>query len=210
MTLPRRLELLRWVRQNDAIIVEDDYDSEFRYSGRPVPSLQGLDSGASVIYIGTFSKVLFPALRLAYVVVPQALVPLFSQAKWFADRQCPMLEQCVLAELIEGGYLERHIRRMRTLYDGLRRVLVRSLLRSFGERISVLGDSTGLHIMVRLSSKYSNDELLKRAIAQGVVVNDARTYYHGSGGTGEYLLGYGDLTTKEIHEGVQRLARAAK
>lgn len=210
MSLPRRIELLDWARKHNVLVVEDDYDSEYRYSGRPIPSLQGLDNGGFVIYIGTFSKVLFPALRIAYLIVPKALVRVFSRAKWLADRQCPILEQCVLAEFIADGHLERHIRRMRTYYDGLRTALVLALKKHLGERISILGDSAGLHIMVRLSSSLANDEIIRRCMAEGVIISDARTFYQGSGGVGEFLLGYGNLTVKEIGDGVRRLARAAK
>jgi GntR family transcriptional regulator/MocR family aminotransferase len=114
LSLPRRLELLNWAQQTEALIIEDDYDSEYRYGEKPIPSLQGLDTSQSVIYIGTFSKVLFPSLRIGYIVLPQKLVPVFNSAKWLADRQLPTLEQLVLADFIQEGHLERHTRRMRS------------------------------------------------------------------------------------------------
>ena len=117
LSLPRRLELLAWARQRGAVIVEDDYDSEYRYGEKPIPAMQGLDQNDSVIYIGTFSKVLFPALRIGYLVVPPGLAKIFAQAKRLVDRHSPLLEQCVLADFINEGHLERHLRRMRTLYS---------------------------------------------------------------------------------------------
>src|SRR5215813_7564457 len=119
VTLPlsRRLELLEWARGAGAWIVEDDCDGEYRYAGRPLASLQGLDSENRVIYTGTFSKVLFPSLRIGYLVVPRAMVHVFERAKWMMDRHTPILEQRVLADFINEGHFDRHLRRMRTLYD---------------------------------------------------------------------------------------------
>jgi GntR family transcriptional regulator / MocR family aminotransferase len=125
--LSRRLALLEWANQTGAMIIEDDYDSEYRYGDKPMPALQGLDSSDSVIYMGTFSKMLFPSLRIGYLVLPQQLVPLIAQAKWFSDRQLPMLEQKVLTDFIESGHLESHIRKMRSHYDQRRQVLVQAL-----------------------------------------------------------------------------------
>src|SRR5262249_12493434 len=127
MTLARRLELLEWARRAGAVIIEDDYDSEYRYSGPPLPAMQGLAPGAPVIYIGTFSKVMFPGLRIGYVIVPPKLMPAFSRAKWLADRQTAVLEQAALSEFLREGHLERHIRRMRRLYGGRRDTLAEML-----------------------------------------------------------------------------------
>ena len=116
MSLPRRRALLAWAQQNKAWIVEDDYDSEYRYAGRPLASLQGLDEGDRVLYLGTFSKVLFPSLRLGYVVAPHALVDAFTSSRALYGRHAPGIDQAVLAEFIAEGHLARHIRRMRRLY----------------------------------------------------------------------------------------------
>ena len=127
LSLPRRLELLSWVQKSGALIIEDDYDSEYRYGARPIPALQGLDHSGSVLYVGTFSKMLFPSLRIGYLVLPQQLVTLFSRAKWFSDRQLPLLEQKVLTDFIEAGHLERHLRRMGALYDRRRQAIVAAI-----------------------------------------------------------------------------------
>jgi GntR family transcriptional regulator / MocR family aminotransferase len=149
LSLSRRLELLNWAQQTGALILEDDYDSEYRYGDRPIPALQGLDHSGSVLYIGTCSKVLFPSLRIGYLVLPPNLVPLIAHAKWLNDRQLPMLEQLVLTDFIEEGHLERHIRKMRAYYDRRRQALVQALQQSFGERAIILGEKAGIHVMVR-------------------------------------------------------------
>jgi GntR family transcriptional regulator / MocR family aminotransferase len=124
LSLSRRLELLAWAQQTGATIVEDDYDSEYRYEGQPIPALQGLGNSNTVLYTGSFSKILFPSLRIGYLVLPLQLVPVFARAKWLADRQLPLLEQYVLADFINEGHLDRHIRRIRLYYDERRQALV--------------------------------------------------------------------------------------
>jgi len=206
LSLSRRLELLAWAEQAGVLIIEDDYDSEFRYEGRPIPALQGLDRTGSVVYIGTFSKVLFPSLRIAYLVVPPRLVNVFARAKWLADRQSPLLEQYVLADFINEGHLERHIRRMKALYDGRRQALVRSLITYFGDRVTILGENAGMHLMVRLSTNLSDHIIIERAAGVGVGLVSARQYYLENVSTGEFVLGYADLNATEIEIGVQKLA----
>src|SRR5579864_1803923 len=140
MSLARRLELIEWARSRRAAIIEDDYDSEYRYRGAPLPSLQGLAQGVPVIYIGTFSKVMFPGLRIGYVVAPPQLAARFVRAKWLADRQTAVLEQSALADFLREGHLDRHIRRMRRLYGLRREALLESLQRHFGDRAAAGGD----------------------------------------------------------------------
>ncbi len=153
MSLNRRLKLLEWARRTGGLIVEDDYDSEFRYGGRPVPALQGLDTHERVLYVGTFSKVMFPGLRLGYMVLPSSLVPVFRQAKWIGDRQCTLLHQAALTDFIASGELTQHIRRMRTVYEKRRQHLIhslQSLVQSAGTA-EIVGDPAGLYFMARLS-----------------------------------------------------------
>src|SRR5262249_48282687 len=153
---------LAWAENRGALIIEDDYDSEFRYSGRPIPALQGLDQNEVVIYVGTFSKVLFPALRIGYLVVPRTLSDVFERAKWLTDRHTMMIEQRALADFINEGALERHLRRMRILYDKRRQALVRALGAQFGERVTILGENSGIHLMVRIKTNLSNHEVVRR------------------------------------------------
>lgn len=206
LSLPRRLELLAWAEQAGVLIIEDDYDSEFRYEGQPIPALQGLGRADSVVYIGTFSKVMFPSLRIAYLVVPPRLVNVFARAKWLADRQSPLLEQYVLADFINEGHLERHIRRMKALYDGRRQALVRSLVTYLGDRVTILGENAGMHLMVRLSTNLSDRMLVERAATVGVGLVSADRYYLNNVSAGEFVLGYSDLGVAEIEAGVQKLA----
>jgi GntR family transcriptional regulator/MocR family aminotransferase len=208
LSLPRRLELLTWAQQTGALILEDDYDSEYRYGDRPIPALQGLDANQSVIYIGTFSKVLFPSLRIGYLVLPKPLVPLFAQAKWLSDRQLPSLEQRVLTDFITAGHLESHIRKMRSHYDQLRQTLVRQFKLHFGDRVTILGDKAGLHLMVKLHTSLSDAEIVERAAKQGVGLMPAQPQYLTSDGQGEFIFGYAELNTEQIQIGISQLAKA--
>jgi GntR family transcriptional regulator/MocR family aminotransferase len=210
LSLSRRLELLKWAEQMEALIIEDDYDSEFRYCSRPIPALQGLAESHSVIYVGTFSKILFPALRVGYMVVPAPLARVFARAKWLADRQTPILEQRVLTDFITEGHLERHLRRMRTLYDRRRQTLVRALKHHFGERVEILGENTGMHLMVRLQTKWSDQEVVERAKREGVGVVSASLYYLKNGRPDEFVIGYASLSERKIQEGIRRLAKIVK
>lgn len=189
------------------MLVEDDYDSEFRYGGRPVPSLQGLTQSENVLYVGTFSKVLFPALRVGYLVVPPALASVFERAKWLMDRHTPTLEQRALTDFINEGYLERHLRRMRTLYDQRRQMLVRALQSHFGGDVTILGENWGMHLMIQLRTKLTDAEVTQRATAVGVGLLSARVYYLGDCRGDEFVLGYATLSERKIREGIRRFAQ---
>lgn len=208
LSLPRRLELLAWAGRRNAFIVEDDYDSEYRYGGRPVPALQGLDQNERVIYVGTFSKVLFPALRLGYTVAPRPLTETLVRAKRVVDRQSPLAEQYALTDFINEGHLERHIRRMRTLYEGRRKALVSALSANLGGRVTFLGEDAGMHLMARLETGLGDEELIARAARAGLEMVSARPYYLRPRHTGEFIFGYSDLSERKIREGARRLARA--
>lgn len=208
LSLSRRLALLDWAERTGALVLEDDYDSEYRFGERPIPALQGLGRHGRVLYIGTFSKVLFPGLRLGYLIVPDALVGLVSRAKWLADRQAPLLEQAVLADFLSEGHLGRHVRKMRTLYAARRACLTQALARYFGDRVRFVGDQSGLHLLITLESGYSDCVVLARAEAEGVGLASAASYYAGPAPGGQFLLGYAHLTEAAIEEGIKRLARA--
>jgi len=208
MSLARRLELIEWARghrgstSKGSAIIEDDYDSEYRYSGAPLPSLQGLSRGVPVIYIGTFSKVMFPGLRIGYVVAPERLVPALKRAKWLADRHTSLLDQAALTDFIREGHLERHIRRMRRLYGRRRQVLVESLARHFGAGAQVRGDAAGMHLLV----KFDDDRIAERASANKVLLMSASAYYLTKAPRGEYIFGFSSIGECTIREGVKRLA----
>lgn len=206
LALPRRLALLRWAQQTGSLILEDDYDSEYRYGGRPIPALQGLGSGRSVIYLGTFSKVLFPSLRIGYMVLPPALVPLFSRAKWLTDRQVPGLEQVVLADFIAEGHLERHIRRMRSRYEQRRKALVAALQEHFGDLAFVLGENAGLHMMVRFHTHIPDEALVAKAEQVGVGLIAASPQYLGNSPGHEFIFSYAELDERAIATSIAKLA----
>jgi GntR family transcriptional regulator / MocR family aminotransferase len=208
LPLTRRLELLQWAMRTETWLVEDDYDSEYRYGDRPLPALQGLDCGDRVLYIGSFSKVMFPSLRLGYLVLPQGLVHPVVQAKWLCDRQLPNLEQIALANFIEAGYLESHIRKMRRYYDQNRKVLVQALNETFGTTVRILGDQAGLHVMTQFDLPMGGDEMVRRGRSVGVELVSALPYYLEGGSDREFIFGYGELTAEQIKEGVDRLAVA--
>ena len=202
LSLRRRLELIRWARENNSILIEDDYDSEYRYSGAPMPSMQGLASGAPIIYCGTFSKVMFPALRIGYLIVPPTLVAAFRRAKWLADRHAPLHSQAALHQFMADGFLERHIRRMRQTYGLRRAALVESLETHFGSRASVLGEAAGMHAYVRIA----DSDLSSRAKRNKVQLREACEYFIGDAPDDAFLLGFSMLSERSIREGIRRLS----
>lgn len=212
MSLPRRLELLNWAQRNGSFIVEDDYDSEYRYSGRPVPALAGLDQSESVIYIGTFSKVLFPALRLGYLVVPQSMIQIFARAKWLADRHSHLLNQQILAEFMRQGHFERHIRRMRSLYQDRRQLVIACLKKYFGEDgVDVLGENAGINILIRINWRIDDEAFMRSAKEKSVgLVQTKQFYLNVPAPPHEFLLNYAGLTDELIDKGIERLSKAAQ
>jgi GntR family transcriptional regulator / MocR family aminotransferase len=203
MTVARRLELIEWARRSGAVIIEDDYDSEYRYSGPPLPAMQGLAENTPVVYIGTFSKVMFPGLRIGYLIVPKKLAPAFARAKFLVDRQTPVLEQAALADFLREGHLERHIRRMRRLYGKRRQTLKDALARHFGDGAECLGDQAGMHVLTR----FDDSGVAARAAANGVRLNGSGLYYLGKAPPNEFVLGFSVLSERLIREGVRRLAK---
>ena len=208
MTLSRRLELLRWAERRHGWILEDDYDSEYRYASRPVASLQGLDQRGSVIYCGTFSKVLFPSLRLGYVVIPPPLVDAFSAAKAVVDRHCPTVEQAVLAEFIAEGHLARHIRQMRMLYQERQNSLLDALRRRLAGAIEVHSHAAGMHVVGWLPPGRRDSVISRRAQELGVEAPALTSYRERATGRGGLVLGYAAYSERQIREGVEKLAQA--
>ena len=208
MSLPRRMALLAWARRRGAWIAEDDYDSEFRYAGRPLAALQGLDTAGRVIYIGTFSKVLFPALRLGYMVVPAGTVDAFAAARALADRHPPGPSQALVAEFLAEGHFARHIRRMRTLYAERQAALVSAARREWSGLLAVSPADAGMHLVGWLSNGMSDRDASQRAAAAGINAPPLSAYYHAAAARPALLLGYSSITTRKIYEGARRLAAA--
>jgi GntR family transcriptional regulator/MocR family aminotransferase len=209
LSLPRRLRLLEWAFRRRALIVEDDYDSDFRYSGRPLESLQGLDTHGVVAYVGSFSKALFPPLRVGFVVLPPKLVQPFVAAKWLADRQTATLDQQVLSDFIGEGHFERHLRRMRRLYQSRRDTLLQALRTHLGDQMQPGGDGAGLHLVAWLPPGSDAVALSAEAARLGVAVPPLDPYYLGAASRPGLMLGFAALDEARIVEGVRLLARAA-
>jgi GntR family transcriptional regulator / MocR family aminotransferase len=210
LSLPRRLALLAWAARKDAIVFEDDYDGEFRFDAKPIECLQALDRDGRVVYVGTASKLLFPALRIGWMVVPRGLAAHFVNAKALADTGTPSLEQLALADFVAEGHLERHARRARTRTAARRRVLLETLAAVLGDRARVRGASAGLHVLLELPDVPAGDVGRLRDLCRrrGVGVYPAARFYARPPAHAELLLGYAGLTEDAIREGLTRLARA--
>jgi GntR family transcriptional regulator/MocR family aminotransferase len=208
MSLSRRLALLEWAKRSDAFIIEDDYNSEYRYAGRPLASLQGLDRDGRVIYIGTFSKTIFPSLRLGCVVVPKDLTSAFIAARSLIDWHSPSLDQATLADFISEGHFLRHIRRMRTLYKERQEILVAAARRELEGLIDIAPAEAGMHLVGWLP-KYVNDKTAsEKAKSHGIVAAPLSAFGANKLPRGGLVLGYTGVNSKQIGDGVKRLAKA--
>jgi GntR family transcriptional regulator/MocR family aminotransferase len=207
MTLPRRLALLDWAAHAGAWVVEDDYDSEYRYAGRPLPAMQGLDAGGRVVYLGTFSKTMFPALRAGWVVVPKPLAEPFAVAIRNTGHGVPAVVQAALADFIDEGHFAAHVRRMRGLYAKRQAVLVASAQRHLQGRLVVEPADAGMQIAARLSGR-SDDRALSAALDEaGVVAPPLSAYALGRAPVRGLFLGYAGVPEREIAAAVQTLGR---
>ena len=210
LSAARRVELLAWAQRAGAWIVEDDYDSEYRYDSKPIASLQGLDRHDRVLYAGTFSKVMFPSLRLGYLVVPPDLVERFAATRRAMDLCPPYLAQAVMAAFISEGHFSRHLRKMRPLYARRRRLLVESLGREFGGRAEVQGAEAGMHVTVLLHGCRNDRALAARALARGVQVSPLSALYAGNQPRQGLVLGFGNTSEVRIGAAVRLLAKLAQ
>ncbi|MBO0781883.1 MAG: PLP-dependent aminotransferase family protein [Ktedonobacteraceae bacterium] len=210
MSLGRRLALLEWARETRSWIVEDDYDSEYRFSGRPLEALQGLDSTGRVIYIGTFSKVLFPSLRLGYLVAPPELLKGFLAARRFIDVHLPLLEQMALADFLAEGHFARHLRKMRQLYSERRNTLIDALMRELGDMLDVAVPEAGMHLVVWLPPGMSAQAIVKRAIERGLHISSISQFSLRPLPRDGLILGFASASTEELQAGVRTLALALR
>ncbi|MFP4893991.1 PLP-dependent aminotransferase family protein [Paraburkholderia sp. EG304] len=209
MSLARRRMLLEYARQHHCWIIEDDYDSEFRYGSRPLASLQGLDDAGQVIYVGSFGKTLFPGLRVGYIVLPEPLAETFATASAELYREGQLLQQAVLAEFIAEGHLASHIRKMRTLYGQRRQILLEAAARRYGDALAVAGGDAGLHLVMRLPDDISDHAVAHAALERNVVVRPLSGYYADpSRASAGLLLGYACVPDHEIPPAFDTLAEA--
>ena len=210
LTIQRRIALLEFAQATDSFVLEDDYDSEFRYEGTPVSSLQGL-APERVIYVGTFSKILAPALRLAYLVLPRALIEPCRELKRLSDLHTATIDQLTLAHFIATGHLERHILRMKKLYRQRRNFLRQSLSDCFGDRVQMLGDSTGLHLVAEFTDVRFTADIIQRLTQQRIRVYPISNYASlGKKHQHQIMLGYGNLSIDVMQQGIDRLSSALK
>jgi GntR family transcriptional regulator/MocR family aminotransferase len=205
MSATRRMLLLNWAVRTGAWIIEDDYDSEYRFESHPIPSLQGLDADARVIYVGTFSKVMFPALRVGYVVVPRDLVPAFAAARDAADVFSATLYQSVLTDFIREGHFARHIRRMRMLYMERRRALAKAIHDQMEDMLEVIGAEAGMHLVALLPPGVNDVAVSRRAAQKGISATPLSTCYLNPPARGGLILGYAGTNTHQIHDGIHKL-----
>lgn len=199
--------MLDWARRADALIVEDDYDGEFRYEDQPLQSLQGLDGDGRVIYLGTFSRTVFPALRIGYLIVPKSLVAVFTAAKWLSDRHTATLEQETLAEFIASGMYERHLRRVRRSNASRRKVLLDAAHKYLGSRVQMTGYGAGAHIVLWPVKRLTEAAVIEAAASRGVGVYGISPYFLTQPSRSGFMLGYSRMKEADIREGVRRLGQ---
>jgi GntR family transcriptional regulator/MocR family aminotransferase len=206
LPLDRRLALIEWAQRKNAIIIENDYDGEFHYEGGSLESLQGLDAEGRTIYIGTFSRTIFPALRIGYLVVPKSLAMTFTTAKWLADQHSAILEQKTLAEFITSGRYERHLRRLRRRNADRREALLSAIDKYLTGRVEVSGEGSGTHVILWLKKRIAEADAISKAASQGVGVYPISNCYLKKASRTGLMLGYTTLNEDEIREGIRLLS----
>jgi GntR family transcriptional regulator/MocR family aminotransferase len=205
MSLTRRYQLLQWAAERGAWILEDDYDSEFRYSGRPLASVQGLDQHGVVVYVGTFSKVLFPGLRLGYMVVPRQVANSFAAARAVIDKYPPVINQIVLADFMAAGHFDRHIRRMRKSYDRKRITLLEAIHKEVGGLLELGPSDSGMHVCGYLPDDIPDTQVAVAAEQRGIELLPLSEFYPGAERRNGIILGYTAIPIEHIHDGVKLL-----
>ena len=204
MSASRRLQLLDWAEKVGAWIIEDDYDSEYRYGSTPISSLQGMDSNGRVIYLGTFSKVLFPSLRIGYLVIPADLVGSFAAARIAMDIAPPGFHQAVLADFIEQGHFSRHLRRMRLVYGERRSVLMESIRKELGGAVRVIGSESGMHLSVIMEG-IRDLEIVRSAAQTNLWLAPLSFSYFSKSPPQGFILGFGSTAPEQIPAAVRKL-----
>ena len=210
MSLPRRRALLDWARDRDVAVVEDDYDSEFRFGGHRLDALQSLDTSGRVIYVGTFSKTLGPGLRLGFVIAPTEIAEALASARFLSDWHSPPALQAAMARYIEEGFFARHLHASRTVYEERHDLLLRVLADDARGRLTAVPTSAGLHVTALLPRVLGPDEhaIAERASAAGLALYELGTFYAGAPDRAGFVLGFGAIPRGRIEEGVRRLLAA--
>jgi len=209
MPLNRRLELLKWAESKDGYIIEDDYDGEYRYEGKPIPSLQGLDKLGHVVYMGTFSKALIPSIRISYMVLPPRLLKKYQENLMLYKQTVSRLHQDTLYRFMKEGYWQSHLNKMRTLYRKKHFFLMDSINKHLNNKVKVIGEKSGLHLILQADKSWQEKELVDRALKEGVKVYPLSVYYeNGINVNSSVLLGFGGLSETQIDIGIQLLKKA--
>ncbi|MES5953324.1 PLP-dependent aminotransferase family protein [Bacillus fungorum] len=210
MPITRRTQLLQWAKkEEDRYIIEDDYDSEFRYSGKPIPALQGLDTDGKVIYMGTLSKALLPSLRMSYIVLPKNLIKKYQKEYLFYTQSVSRMDQEVIRRFLNEGYWEKHIHKMRVVYRKKRDRLVFEIEKYFSHRVEVIGEDSGLHILLKVHNGMREEELIKEAAKYSIKIYPVSTYYKdGTAPKNVVLLGFAILSEEDIAKAIQLLNTA--
>jgi GntR family transcriptional regulator/MocR family aminotransferase len=214
MPIKRRLELLQWANSSPArYIIEDDHDSEFRYKGKPIPSLQGIDSSSKVIYLGTFSRAIAPAIRIGYMVLPENLLDLYKRNFNFYSSTVSRVDQNIMKRFIEGGYFERHLNKTRKLYKNKHDLIIQNL-KIFGDKIQIEGENAGLHLVIRFNTNLTENEIIELAAKNSIKLYGLREHYIPATETKNVinntfsptiLLGYANVQEKDIQDGIRNL-----
>ena len=208
MPIQKRLALLEWIQNRDGLIIEDDYDSELRYFGRPIPSMQGLDGGHSVVYVGSFSKLLLPALRISYMVLPPKLMPVLQQKIAFYNQTASLVEQLTVAHFMADGQLHKQIRKTRKIYARKNQLLLEQLQKVMGDKIRILGKETGLHVLLEVLTDQDSQTLTRLAASIGISVTPLSDYTYESQASSAYplvIMGYGGIHLEQIAPAVRML-----
>ena len=209
MPISRRMELLKWCEEINGYIIEDDYDSEFRYKGKPIPSLQGLDTNGHVIYMGTFSKSLIPSIRISYLVLPQSLLKKYQEHLIIYKQTVSRLHQYTLYRFMKEGYWSSHLNKMRTLYRKKENFLLSSIEKHLGENVEIIGAKSGLHILLKVKTNMPEDKLISTAYKNGVKVYPTSLYYdsYKNNESPIILLGFAGVKEAQIEEGIKMLKK---
>ncbi|GKU80078.1 PLP-dependent aminotransferase family protein [Paenibacillus sp. L3-i20] len=211
MPLAKRMQLLKWAKDENGIIIEDDYDSEFRYVGKPIPSLQGLDTSRRTVYLGTFSKCLLPSLRIAYMVLPPALLDIHSKIGYqLYDQTVSRFHQKTLEMFMRNGHWEAHIRKMRNVYRQKQTTLVSNIQTMFGSKATIIGQDAGLHILLRVHNGMDENTLIQTAESEGTRVYPVSQFWaqRTAAESSMVQIGFGGLNNEDIVKGVLCLQRA--
>jgi GntR family transcriptional regulator / MocR family aminotransferase len=198
LSMRRRRQLLDWAQRTGTFIIEDDYASEYRYNARPLPSLQGMDQSGLVIHLSCLWKVLFPVVRLGFLVVPNRLLKTMTLAKALVEADLPLLDQFALTDFINEGHLERQIRKTRKIYGNRRRILVESLIRQFAGQVRISPEAAGFELLIKVDSSVPDQVILERACREGVPLISTRSYYAGQPRSSEFMLAFAQLEEEDI------------